>query len=88
MIRLQFHFINRDDTIWAYNAAARAADALVGFCHVGVIVTFSINFFCQSEHLHWAVDDTHAATFTTLSINGYSTFETCHNFKFLSYYYV
>ena len=78
MVGLQGFFVDLDDAVGAGDAAARAAYAGFGVRHEGVIVTFSVYFFCQFDDLAWAGCDTYAAAFATLDVNDDGSSEFCH----------
>jgi hypothetical protein len=69
LVGLQGFFVDLDDAVGAGDAAARAAYAGFGVRHEGVIVTFSVYFFCQFDDLAWAGCDAYAAAFATLDVN-------------------
>lgn len=82
MVGLHLHLIDGDDAVGTHDAAARAADTLVRFRHVGVVVTFSVDFFSQADDTLRAVDDAYTASLATLSVNNDGSFNTCHIFLF------
>jgi hypothetical protein len=83
LVGLQGFFVDLDDAVGAGDAAAGAAYAGFGVRHEGVIVTFSVYFFCQFDDLAWAGCDAYAAAFATLDVNDDGSSEFCHIDKFL-----